>query len=100
MPELYVDRTPNTRFYAVFCRPASDDPAGPVVVATDTRARAYQVRRQLVAEARRCDACGTPLSAHTKGKPPADRSDRFVWEEGDLTITGPDGEPLADEEDA
>jgi transcriptional regulator with XRE-family HTH domain len=44
---------------------------------------------------------GRPRKAETRPAPPAEkpRPDRFGWEAGDITITGPDGEPLADEED-
>jgi hypothetical protein len=36
----------------------------------------------------------------TKPAPEDPRPDRFGWEDGDLRIIGPDGTPLADEEDA
>jgi hypothetical protein len=44
---------------------------------------------------------GRPRKADTPPAPPAkaDRSDRFGWQEGDITLTGPDGAPLADEEE-
>jgi hypothetical protein len=84
-PNLYIAR--HARAFAVYCRPDPDGRAGDPVVYTDTKARAYRVRRQLLTQARRCDVCGLLLQAHTPGRPPADRADRFGWGPGDITYT-------------